>query len=72
MNWPHLEIQWIREEYNRRKNRGKSPKRKVNGQMHGKNKEASALQEILGSKPTSIREGKMEGFSQSILGLNDR
>jgi hypothetical protein len=29
MDWPLFEAQWIREEYNRRKNRGKSPKRKA-------------------------------------------
>jgi hypothetical protein len=31
MDWPNLETQWIREGYNRRKNRGKSPKRKAKG-----------------------------------------
>jgi hypothetical protein len=31
MDWPHLESQWTREEYNRRKNRGISPKRKAMG-----------------------------------------
>jgi hypothetical protein len=55
MNWPHLETQWNREEYNRRKNTGKSPKREAKGQIHGTNKEDSTLQEIPGSKPTSIR-----------------
>jgi hypothetical protein len=31
MDRPHLETQQIREEYNRRKNRGKSSKRKAKG-----------------------------------------
>jgi hypothetical protein len=55
MDWPHLETQWIREEYNRRKNRGKSPKRMENGKIYGTNKEEIILQEIPGIKPTSIR-----------------
>jgi hypothetical protein len=54
MDRPHLETQWTREEYNRRKNRGKCPKRKAKGQIHATNKEESTLQEIPGSKPTSI------------------
>jgi hypothetical protein len=33
MDWPHLETRWIREEHNRKKNRGKSPKRKAKGQI---------------------------------------
>jgi hypothetical protein len=54
MDRPHPETQWISEECNTRKNRGKSPKRKAKGQIDGTNKEESTLQEIPGSKPTSI------------------
>jgi hypothetical protein len=39
MDRPHLETQRIREEYNRSKNRGKSPKRKAKGQIHRTTKE---------------------------------
>jgi hypothetical protein len=35
MDWTHLETQWIREEYDRRKNRGKS-NRKPKGQIKKK------------------------------------
>jgi cellulase/cellobiase CelA1 len=52
MGRPHLETQWISEECNRRKNRGRSPQRKAKG--HWTNTEESTLQEIPGSKPTSI------------------
>jgi hypothetical protein len=40
MDWPDPKTQWIREEYNRRKNRGKSPKRKAKGQIMGHIKKA--------------------------------
>jgi hypothetical protein len=46
MDWPQLDTQWTYEDYNRRKNRGKSPKRKVKGQIHGTIKEEIMLQEI--------------------------
>jgi hypothetical protein len=35
MDRPHLETQWTRVDYNRKKNRGKSPKRNAKGQIHG-------------------------------------
>jgi hypothetical protein len=43
MDWPYFETQRTREEYNRRKNRGKRPKGKAKEQIHGANKEESNM-----------------------------
>jgi hypothetical protein len=55
MNWPHLKTKWICKEYNRRKNRKKVPRGRPRGNKHGKSKEESTLQEIPGSKRSTVR-----------------
>jgi hypothetical protein len=66
MNWPHLETQWIREEYNRRKNRGIVPRGRPRDKYLGKIKK-----EVHCKKYQEVPDG-MEDCSQPILGLNDQ